>query len=306
MRFLTVVVRVVVRLAVAVLVAATVGLGASMPAQAATCATAHGVSVVVDFHQLGGGVQSACDAGGAGRTAYAQLKDVGHRLVDVQRQPGFICRIDGAPSADQDPCVNTPPPDAYWSLWWSDGKSGKWTYSSQGASSLKVPDGGYVGMSWQGSDTKAPPGVAPTAHPTQASSSPTSRPSSSPHPSSSPTHGPSSSTASVPSSWASSTASSTSGPGSDRTTAGGPGKGGQRTHRHAKPSKKAKQGSRGHTPNHTAAATPLRGVATAGSAETGSSGSGGLPGWVAPVAVAVLFVGSGAVVVARRRRSGGA
>ena len=61
--------RLVVRLAAAVLVAAAAGLGVSAPAQAASCSSAHGVSVVVDFHQLGGGVQSACDAGGGGKTA---------------------------------------------------------------------------------------------------------------------------------------------------------------------------------------------------------------------------------------------
>ena len=164
---LTRVPRLVVRLAVAVLVAAAVGLGVSGSAQAATCSSAKGVSVVVDFHELGGGVQTACDAGGVGRTAYAQLKDVGHRLEHVQRTPGFVCRIDGLPSPADDPCVNTPPADAYWSLWWSDGKSGKWTYASQAASSLKVPAGGYVGMSWQGSGAKSPPGAPPSAHRTQ-------------------------------------------------------------------------------------------------------------------------------------------
>ncbi len=47
----------VVRLAAAVLVTAAAGLGVSAPAQAASCSSAHGVTVVVDFHQLGGGVQ---------------------------------------------------------------------------------------------------------------------------------------------------------------------------------------------------------------------------------------------------------
>ena len=47
----------VVRLVAAVLMTAAAGLGVSAPAQAATCCTAHGVTVVVDFHQLGGGVQ---------------------------------------------------------------------------------------------------------------------------------------------------------------------------------------------------------------------------------------------------------
>ncbi|MGA8247490.1 MAG: hypothetical protein WB797_11335, partial [Nocardioides sp.] len=140
--------RLVIRLAVAAILAATAGLGASAPARAATCGTANGVTVVVDFHQLGGGAETACDLHGAGRTAATQLSDVGHRLTYVQRQPGFVCRVDGDPSSD--PCANTPPSDAYWSLWWSDGRSGKWSYSSAGVASLKVPAGGYVALSWQG------------------------------------------------------------------------------------------------------------------------------------------------------------
>ena len=132
--------RSVVGLVAAVLLTAAAGLGVSAPALAASCSTAHGVTVVVDFHQLGGGVQSACDANGGGRTAATQLIDVGHQLTYVQSQPGFVCRVDGSPSSD--PCVNTPPADAYWSLWWSDGKSGRWTYSSAGGGGHPVPPSG--------------------------------------------------------------------------------------------------------------------------------------------------------------------
>jgi hypothetical protein len=39
---------------------------------------------------------------------------------------------------------------------------------------------------------------------------------------------------------------------------------------------------------------------------SGSSGDGGLPGWVAPAAVLLLFATAGTVVVVRRRGSGGA
>ena len=93
-------------------------------------------------------------------------KDAGHSLTYVQRFPGFVCHIDGLPA--DDPCVNTPPADAYWGLWWSDGKTGEWTYSSLGAGSLAVPAGGYVAMVWDGSagDGTAPgrPGAAPGTH----------------------------------------------------------------------------------------------------------------------------------------------
>ena len=154
------------------LVASGLVLLGEVPAAAAGCAGSTGVTVVVDFHQLGGGVRQACDADGGGKAASTVFPDSGFPLAYVQRQPGFVCRVSGAPASD--PCVNTPPATAYWSLWWSDGTSGTWTYASVGVGSLKVPDGGYLAFSWQGQDGKAAPGVAP--NPRAAPSSPSPSP----------------------------------------------------------------------------------------------------------------------------------
>jgi hypothetical protein len=283
--------RYAVRLAVAALVVAPVGFGVPAPAQASACSTARGVSVVVDFHQLGGGVQTFCDAGGAGKTADAQLRDAGYELTYVQRQPGFICRIDTKPA--DDPCVNTPPSDAYWSLWWSDGKSGEWSYSSAGASSLKVPEGGYVGMSWQGGDAKAEPGLSPTPHAPRASSSASPHRTTSPHPSTAPGQASSSSTAVAPMTSTSATPS----PGQ---------KAGDGKQQHVEPSKVGKaRGQDTHGPDRTQAGEPLQQVTADAPDDTGGSGSG-LPGWVAPVAIAVVFAGAATIALVRRRSSGGA
>jgi hypothetical protein len=287
------------RLVAVVLVASAAGLVASPRAEASTCSSAHGVTVVVDFHQLGGGVQTACDAGGGGRTAATQLKDVGHRLVYVQRQPGFVCRVDDAPT--DDPCVNTPPDNAYWSLWWSDGRSGAWSYSSLGVASLKVPEGGYVALSWQGQDSKAPPGVTPKAHPSPSPSpSPTEKPTahstpaapsrtSSTTPSNAPTGGPTGKpTSAVASGRAGGPAAE---PGSSRSTRP-PSPGADSTPSRAAPSSDAAEAA-------GAAATAVDDTGDAG-------GSSGLPGWVAPVLVAGLLGAAATVAVVRRKRAGGA
>lgn len=265
----------VVRLAVAALVAAAAGLGVPGTAQAATCSTAKGVSVVVDFHQLGGGVQTSCDLHGSGRTAATQLTDVGHSLTYVQRQPGFVCRVDGTPSSD--PCVNTPPSDAYWSVWWSDGKSGTWSYSSSGVGSLKVPAGGYVALSWQGGTGRATPRTAPTVHPT-ASPSPTHAPTT--HPTPPPT--PSSATPTT----------STSAPAPSRSTASSV----PVEHHHLR---SPKPSARKHHAPATLRADPLPSRAA-----TDSGSGSGLPGWLAPAVVALLFVAAAAVAVVRRKGSG--
>lgn len=171
-------------------------------ATAATCSGSGGVSVVVDYRELGGGIVTGCAPGGGGRSAASIFESAGVALSYATRQPGFVCRVNGAPTSD--PCVNTSPADAYWGLWWSEGSSASWTYSSQSVGGLTVPDGGSVAWSWQQgrTDGAVPPGVgAPvteksTPSPT-ASPSPSRSPSRSPSPTPVPT--PSSTPARTPS-----------------------------------------------------------------------------------------------------------
>ncbi len=153
------------KLAAAGLVTAAASLGvvagSTAPAAATGCSGATGVTVVVDHGSLGGGVETSCNAGGGGQDGISLFTGAGFSLTYVQRQPGFVCRINGQPASD--PCVNTPPSDAYWGLFWSDGKSGSWSYASAGAGSLHVPDGGYIAFAWQ-SGARNNPNAAPTPH----------------------------------------------------------------------------------------------------------------------------------------------
>jgi hypothetical protein len=287
--------RSVVRLAAAVLVTAAVGLGVPSTAQADTCSSTHGVTVVVDFHQLGGGVPTFCDASGAGEYADTQFVDAGHTLTYVQNE-AFVCRVDGAPSSD--PCVRTPPADAYWSLWWSDGKSGTWTYASTGVGSLKVPPGGYVALSWQGGNSQAPPRVAAKAHPTP---SPTSTPSPS-HPTSRPTHHPTTAPPASPPQASPTTGSSAMPPLASSTATGptatplGHRQHGTGSHR------RGRDGTAAPTPPTSTLLSSNHAGAASGTAAA-SSGSG-LPGWLAPGLVGLLFVSAAAVAAVRRKRSG--
>ncbi|MBF4769152.1 hypothetical protein ISU10_15395 [Nocardioides agariphilus] len=277
------------RTAVAVLVTAAAGgalsLGSPGPAEAATCQTASGVSVVVEPGGLGGGVQVACISSGGGRSADRLLKDAGHTLTYVQRFPGFVCRIDGLPA--DDPCVNTPPADAYWGLWWSDGKSGTWSYSSLGASSLEIPAGGYLAMVWDGSSGGVRPQTDPSPH-RQASPTPTPTPtkkptSQAPDPTATPT---SVATSSQPpdSPSSSPTPSTTKRPKPTTTATATP-----------EPSDPTTPASE----EQTEAGAPVDGSVEA----EPQSDDDGLPPWVAPVAVVVLLGAAGAVALVRRRSS---
>ncbi len=139
---------------------------------AAACSGATGVTVIVDFNELDGGITAACDADGAGKSASEVFVDAGYPLTYVQQDPGFVCTISSKP-ADA-PCARTPPPTAYWSLWWSNGESGRWVYATSGVNTLEVPDGGYLAFAWhQGSGNAAPPDANPTAHQATQATQPT-------------------------------------------------------------------------------------------------------------------------------------
>ncbi len=139
------------------------------PAQASACAQGEGVTVVVDPHQLGGGVRTTC-VPGPGSKASAAFTSAGVSMQRAARERGFVCRVDALP-ADAG-CVQASPADAYWSLWVSTG-NGSWSYAQIGVDGLDVPRGGWVAWSWQGQASRAQPGVSPVG---AAAAQPSPRP----------------------------------------------------------------------------------------------------------------------------------
>ncbi|QDQ15102.1 hypothetical protein [Streptomyces spectabilis] len=111
------------------------------------CRNGEGVTVVVDFRELGGTTLVRC-AVGSQRTGLAALKDAGIQVTGTNRWgESFICRLEGKPGADREPCLDTPPAKAYWSYWHaSDG--GRWTYSQYGATYRTPPKGSFEGWSF--------------------------------------------------------------------------------------------------------------------------------------------------------------
>ena len=87
---------------------------------------------------------------------------------------GYVCRVSGKPA--DDPCVNTPPADAYWGLFWSDGVGELVPTPPRAHEPVTSRTAGTPGSPWQGSDTRRAPDQ-PAAHP-------------SPSPSHAPTHSP--------------------------------------------------------------------------------------------------------------------
>ena len=114
-----------------------------------SCTTTKGALVAVNLGPWKGPLVRGC--GTTLTTGRALLTSGGFTLTNVQRFPGFVCRIgnplfaSGAryPTTAQDACVNTPPSTAYWSFWTAAKGVNTWTYSAKGADA-DVPVNGEV------------------------------------------------------------------------------------------------------------------------------------------------------------------
>ncbi len=129
---------------IALLVALLAPVATPVARQAGACPNTSGVTVVVDFHELGGGVNLAC-APGPVASGLEAMRAAGVAYQTAQRFPGFVCRIAGQPT--NDPCVNTSPASAYWSYWIA-APGGAWCYSTFGAGSRRPPPGTFEGWSF--------------------------------------------------------------------------------------------------------------------------------------------------------------
>jgi len=136
------------------------------------CPDDTGVTVVVDFTELGGDVVIRCAPGPSG-TGIDALTDAGFDIEGTQRWgTAFVCRIQGRPAADeelavkgdrgyQEQCVETPPNEAFWGYSYAD-NGADWTYSSQGASSHRAIEGGFEGWRFVLNGGSTDPAVAAT------------------------------------------------------------------------------------------------------------------------------------------------
>lgn len=123
------------------------------------CTSATGVTVVVDFQQLGGTTIVRCFPQATRGTGLDALKGAGFQIAGAQRWgEGFVCRIENRPSATeelpvtgkpgyQERCVDTPPAAAYWSYWHA-GNNCPWEYSQWGVKNRDVTPGGFEGWSF--------------------------------------------------------------------------------------------------------------------------------------------------------------
>lgn len=263
--------------AIALVLGAVAPIGvASSPAHAATC-TAQQVDVVVDFGSLGGGIRQGCaPAGGNAASAFGAA---GYLLRYAQQIPGAVCQVNGEP-ADA-PCQQMPPGNAYWGLFWTDGSTSRWTYSSFGVQSLAVPAGGSVAFAWQSSTTPRYPGVAPVVTRSKTASKPPA------------THHARRTRAARPTATPSASAATT------RPATGTPSVSPSPSLSPV-PASSAASAS-GTVPTFTESPTPSVSPSVSPPAADSADTNSGLPAWVPVGLVGVLILGAGVIVALRRR-----
>ena len=150
---------------VGILLALTVRLCIVPPLQAAAwydgyCKDDRGVTVVVDYQALGGGIEIRCaDSFPEGGTGFDALHRAGFTTQGTNHDgDGFVCRIAGRPTVSEkipvaknpnyrERCIDTPPAAAYWSYWHST-NGGSWVYSNFGVKNREAIIGGFEGWSF--------------------------------------------------------------------------------------------------------------------------------------------------------------
>ncbi|WP_410584275.1 ABC transporter substrate-binding protein [Amycolatopsis sp. lyj-108] len=123
------------------------------------CKDGTGVTVVVDFQQLGGTTIVRCNPQTTRGTGLDALKGAGFQIAGVQRWgESFVCRVENRPSAAEnipvsgretyrELCVDTPPAQAYWS-YWNASNNCAWDYSQWGVKNRDFIPGGFEGWSF--------------------------------------------------------------------------------------------------------------------------------------------------------------
>jgi hypothetical protein len=144
------------------------GLAGAAPASATgtegSCAEGAGVTVVVDFGDLGPQPLIRC-APGTPANGIATLQAAGVDVAGSQKYGlAVACRIDGKPGPDVESCAGMPSATAYWSYWHASA-GGAWESSQEGAQTSKPVANGFEGWAFarpkSANDLPTPPRVAP-------------------------------------------------------------------------------------------------------------------------------------------------
>lgn len=105
------------------------------------CTNNNDITIVIDFNELGGGVNVRC----APQPVDSGFDAFKRSNIAVDDYRGFVCRIAGKP--DNGPCDRFPASNYYW-VYWLAPRGGTWCYSQVGAGNRTPPPGSVEGWSF--------------------------------------------------------------------------------------------------------------------------------------------------------------
>ena len=111
------------------------------------CDNNNDITVVVDFQELIDGNNNDVNVRCAPQPVNSGFDALQRANINYTTYRGFVCRIAGLPSADDEPCNRYPPANAYWVYWYAE-RGGGWTYSQYGAADRTPPPGSIEGWSF--------------------------------------------------------------------------------------------------------------------------------------------------------------
>jgi hypothetical protein len=123
----------------------------------AGCTVTNGVTVIVDFKALGGGIQRGCAMNPS--SGLDALQKAGFGTAGTNRWGNaFVCRIDGKPGNPPEACLDTPPGNAYWAYYSAKASDAGWKYVSVAATLTRPGPGSIEGWAF---GARVQPGIAP-------------------------------------------------------------------------------------------------------------------------------------------------
>ncbi|MFD1859444.1 hypothetical protein EHW97_07520 [Aeromicrobium camelliae] len=119
-------------------------------------AAAHGqcegpsdIPILVEYGSLAGAPTTVCAQGAAGMRALDALSMAGIEIEGTAEYgDSVVCRVNGLPDEEAEPCTGMPAADAYWAFYMAtDGAP--WQYAQSGVSEQVLEEGDFVALSFQ-------------------------------------------------------------------------------------------------------------------------------------------------------------
>ncbi|WP_293785376.1 hypothetical protein [uncultured Aeromicrobium sp.] len=107
------------------------------------------VPILIDYGSLAGAPTTVCAQGAAGMRALDALTMAGIEIEGTAEYgDSVVCRVNGLPDEEAEPCTGMPSADAYWAFYVAT-EGTPWQYAESGVSEQVLNEGDFVALSFQ-------------------------------------------------------------------------------------------------------------------------------------------------------------